>query len=119
MRRVKLTTIHDISGAWAGPGSALSSVWRQTDVPASWWTTPAVATYLASITVLHVTSSTLLQFQTFNASMTTSMPTTLGWLDDSLYGSFANLGLIIPSLPVVNRLIGLVSTGLSNTTMTP
>ncbi|KAG1876467.1 hypothetical protein DFJ58DRAFT_177250, partial [Suillus subalutaceus] len=26
MRRVKLTTIHDISGAWAGLGSALSSV---------------------------------------------------------------------------------------------
>ncbi|KAG1869442.1 hypothetical protein DFJ58DRAFT_855811 [Suillus subalutaceus] len=96
VRRLKLTAIHDISGAWAGLGSALSSVWRQTDIPASWWTTSAVATYLASITVLHVTSSTLLQFQTFNTSMTTSVPTTLGWLDDSSYGSFANLGLVTP-----------------------
>ncbi|KAG2137887.1 uncharacterized protein EDB93DRAFT_1106510 [Suillus bovinus] len=62
---VKLTAIHDVSGAWAGLGSALSSVWRQTDVPAAWWMTSAVAAYLVSITVLHVTSSTLLQFQPF------------------------------------------------------
>lgn len=117
VRRLKLTAIHDISGAWAGLGSALSSVWRQTDIPASWWTTSAVAAYLANITVLHVTSSTLLQFQTFNTSMTTSVPTTLGWLDDSSYGSFANLGLITPSLPVVNHLTGLASAGLSNTTL--
>ncbi|KAG2042542.1 hypothetical protein BDR03DRAFT_563623 [Suillus americanus] len=97
MRRVKLTTIHDISGAWTGlQGSTLSSVWRQTDVPASWCTTSTVATYLASITVLHVTSSTLLQFQTFNDSMMTSVPTSLGWLDDSPCGSFANLGLNYP-----------------------
>ncbi|KAG2064921.1 hypothetical protein BDR04DRAFT_1109348 [Suillus decipiens] len=117
VRRLKLTAIHDISGAWVGLGSALSSVWRQTDIPASWWTTSAVAAYLASITVLHVTSSTLLQFQTFNTSMTTSVPTTLGWPDDSSYGSSANLGLITPSLPVVNHLTGLVSAGLSNTTL--
>ncbi|KAG1777948.1 hypothetical protein EV702DRAFT_203484 [Suillus placidus] len=117
VRRVKLTAIHDISGAWASLGSALSSVWQQTDIPASWWTTSAVAAYLASITVLHVTSSTLLQFQTFNTSMTTSVPTTLGWLDDSSYSSSTNLGLITPSLPIVNHLTGLVSAGLSNTTL--
>ncbi|KAG1898895.1 uncharacterized protein F5891DRAFT_1236073 [Suillus fuscotomentosus] len=117
VRRVKLTAVHDISGAWAGLGSALTSVWRQTDIPASWWTTSAVAAYLASITVLHVTSSTLLQFQTFNASMTTSVPTTLGWLDDSSYNYLTDLGPITTSLPVVNHLTGLVSAGLSNTTL--
>ncbi|KAG2105484.1 uncharacterized protein F5147DRAFT_702585 [Suillus discolor] len=117
VRRVKLTAVHDISGAWAGLGSALTSVWRQTDIPASWWTTSAVAAYLASITVLHVTSSTLLQFQTFNASMTTSVPTTLGWLDDSSYGYLTDLGPITTSLPVVNHLTGLVSAGLSNSTL--
>ncbi|KAG1810401.1 uncharacterized protein HD556DRAFT_1522696 [Suillus plorans] len=117
VHRVKLTAVHDISSAWAGLGSALSSVWRQTAIPASWWTTSAVAAYLASITVLHVTSSTLLQFQTFNASMTTSVPTTLGWLNDSSYSSPTNLGLITISLPVVNQLTGLVSAGLANTTL--
>ncbi|KAG1733543.1 hypothetical protein EDB19DRAFT_1216323 [Suillus lakei] len=116
-RRQKLTAIHDISGAWAGLGSALSSVWRQTVIPASWWMTLAVTTYLAGISVLHVTSSTLLQFQTFNTSMATSVPTTLGWLDDSSYYSSANWGSITASLPVVSQLTGLVSAGLSNTTI--
>ncbi|KAG2344926.1 hypothetical protein BDR05DRAFT_989091 [Suillus weaverae] len=71
IRRLKLTAIHDISGAWAGIGSALSSVWKQADIPASLWATTAVTAYLVCISVLHVTSSTLLQFQTFNSSMTT------------------------------------------------
>ncbi|KAG1733529.1 hypothetical protein EDB19DRAFT_1911515 [Suillus lakei] len=116
-RRRKLTAIHDISGAWAGLGSALSSVWRQTVIPASWWTTLAVTAYLASISALHVTSSTLLQFQTFNTSMVTSVPTTLGWIDDESYNSGANWGFITPSIPVINQLPGLVTAGLSNTTV--
>ncbi|KAG0699602.1 hypothetical protein DFH29DRAFT_833523, partial [Suillus ampliporus] len=123
VRRLKLTAIHDISGAWAGLGAALSSVWRQIDIPASWWTISAVATYLASISVLHVTSSTLLQLQAFNTSAATSIPTTLGWLDDQLLSAStdslggANWGVITASLPVVNQLPGLVSAGLSNTTV--
>ncbi|KAG0693049.1 hypothetical protein DFH29DRAFT_881780 [Suillus ampliporus] len=117
VRRLKLTAIHDITGAWADLGSALSSVWRQTNIPASWWTTFAVTTYLASISVLHVTSSTLLQFQTFNTSIATSVPTTLGWPNDIPYDSDANWEFMTASLPVVNHLPGLVTAGLSNTTL--
>ncbi|KAG1767374.1 hypothetical protein EV702DRAFT_1282648 [Suillus placidus] len=119
VRRLKLTAIHDISGAWAGLGSALSSIWRQIDIPASWWAISAVTVYLASISVLHVTSSTLLQFQTFNTSMATSVSTKLGWPNDSMIlNSFdVNWGSITASLPVVNQLPGLVSVGLSNTTV--
>ncbi|KAG2078569.1 hypothetical protein BDR04DRAFT_1226524 [Suillus decipiens] len=126
VRRQKLTAIHDISGAWAGIGSALSSVWKQIDIPASWWMTSAVTVYLAGISVLHITSSTLLQLQTFNASMTTSVPTTLAWSNDlsSLADSAnyspiydVNWPAITASLPVVNQLPGVVSAGLSNTTV--
>ncbi|KAG2125722.1 hypothetical protein DEU56DRAFT_563559 [Suillus clintonianus] len=119
IRRLKLTTIHDISGAWSGLGSALSSIWQQIDISASWWAISAVTAYLASISVLHVTSSTLLQFQTFNTSMATSVPTTLGWPNDTMIlGDFnTNWGSITASLPVVNQLPGLVSVGLSNTTV--
>ncbi|KAG1898901.1 uncharacterized protein F5891DRAFT_1279268 [Suillus fuscotomentosus] len=102
VRRVKLTAVHDISGAWAGLGSALTSVWRQTDIPASRWTTSAVAIYLASITGMNNTSP---------------FPTTLGWPHDSSYGSFTNLGPIAASLPVINHLAELVFPGLSNTTL--
>jgi hypothetical protein len=82
VRRQKLTTIHDISGAWAGLGSALSNVWQQIRIPASWWAISAVTVYLTSISVLHVTSSSLLQFQTFNTSTATSVPTIRGWPND-------------------------------------
>ncbi|KAG2137886.1 uncharacterized protein EDB93DRAFT_1106508 [Suillus bovinus] len=117
VRQVKLTAIHDVSGAWAGLGSALSSVWRQTDIPAAWWTTSAVAAYLVSITVLDVTSSTLLQFQTFNTSTTTSASTTLGWPNNFGNNLTTDLTTITSSLPVVNQLTGLAFPGLSNTTL--
>jgi hypothetical protein len=116
VRRLKLTSIHDISGAWSGLGSALRSVWQQNDIPASWWTTSAVAAYLACISVLHVTSSTILQFQTFNTTMSTSVPTTLGWRDDISDWNL-NWAVITASLPVINRLPGLATPGLSNTTL--
>ncbi|KAG0699606.1 hypothetical protein DFH29DRAFT_935987 [Suillus ampliporus] len=118
VRRLKLTAIHDISGAWAGLGAALSSVWRQTYIPASWWMTSAVTAYLASISVLHVTSSTLLQFQTFNTSTVTSIPTVLGWrdgLETNIYDF--NWEIIIAYIPAVNQLPGLVTAGLSNATV--
>lgn len=118
VRRLKLTSIHDISGAWAGIGSALSSVWKQTGTPALLWSTVAVTAYLVCISVLHVTSSTLLQFQTFNYTMTTNVSTTLGWTDivSVTYVNFEdmNWGAITASLPAISRLPGIVSAGLSN-----
>ncbi|KAG2359326.1 hypothetical protein BDR07DRAFT_1378752 [Suillus spraguei] len=126
VRNQTLTAIHDISGAWAGLGSALNGVRQQIDIPASWWMTSAVTIYLASISVLHVTSSTLLQLQTFNASMTTSVPTILAWpknlsslADSATYSPIydVNWPAITASLPVINQLPGVVSAGLSNTTV--
>ncbi|KAG1840616.1 hypothetical protein F4604DRAFT_1831994 [Suillus subluteus] len=115
VRRLKLTTIHDISSAWAGLGSALSSVWKQTHISASLSATTAVTTYLVCISVLHVTSSTLLQFQTFNSSITTNVSTTLGWVDVS--STTENPVAITGSLPAISRFPGLVSAGISNNTV--
>ncbi|KAG1744345.1 hypothetical protein EDD22DRAFT_786287, partial [Suillus occidentalis] len=119
--RLKLTSIHDISGAWAGIGSALGSVWKQTGTPASLWATTAVTAYLVCISVLHVTSSTLLQFQSFNSTMTTTVSTTLGWTDVTA-GTLANWedmnwGAITASLPAISRFPGILSAGLSNNTV--
>lgn len=118
-RRQKLTVIHDICGAWAGLGSALSSIWRQIEIPTSWWAISAVTAYLASISVLHITSSSLLQFQTFNTSMATSVPTKRGWPNDwtNININSFDWASIGTSLPVVGKLPGLVSVGLSNNTI--
>ncbi|KAG2344928.1 hypothetical protein BDR05DRAFT_961366, partial [Suillus weaverae] len=121
IRRLKLTAIHDISGAWAGLGSALSSIWKQAHIPASLWATTAVTTYLVCISVLHVTSSTLLQFQTFNSSMTTGVSTILGWVDVSNSSAVGQTvlywGAITAFLPAISQFPGLVSTGLSSNTV--
>ncbi|KAG2738518.1 hypothetical protein P692DRAFT_201798383 [Suillus brevipes Sb2] len=114
IRRLKLTTIHDVSSAWAGLGSALSSVWKQTSIPASLWATTAVTTYLVCISVLHITSSTLLQFQTFNSSMPTNVSTTLGWVDVT---NVFNPVPITALLPAISQFSGLISAGLSGNTV--
>jgi hypothetical protein len=115
IRRLKLTTIHDISSAWAGLGSALSNVWKQTGIPASLWATAAVTTYLVCISVLHITSSTLLHFQTFNSSLPTNVSTTLGWVD--LTNFIFNPIPITASLPAISQFSGLISAGLSGNTV--
>ncbi|KAG2752116.1 hypothetical protein P692DRAFT_20830339 [Suillus brevipes Sb2] len=115
IRRLKLTTIHDVSSAWAGLGSALSSVWKQTGIPASLWATAAVTTYLICISVLHITSSTLLHFQTFNSSLPTNVSTTLGWVD--LTNFIFNPIPITASLPAISQFSGLISAGLSGNTV--
>lgn len=115
IRRLKLTTIHDVSSAWAGLGSALSNVWKQTGIPASLWATAAVTTYLVCISVLHITSSTLLHFQTFNSSLPTNVSTTLGWVD--LTNFIFNPIPITASLPAISQFPGIVSPGLSNSTV--
>ncbi|KAG1908917.1 uncharacterized protein F5891DRAFT_974202 [Suillus fuscotomentosus] len=53
----------------------------------------------------------------FTTIVNASVPTTLGWPDDSSYGNFTNLGPIVASLPVISQLTGLASTGLANTTL--
>ncbi|KAG1849961.1 hypothetical protein F4604DRAFT_1959430 [Suillus subluteus] len=121
VRRRKLTAIHDILGSWMGLGSALNSLWQQIDISISWWMTFAVTVYLASMSVLHVTSSTLLRLQPFNTSISTAVPTTLAWpynLSNSAPGGDpVNWPPIAASLPIFNKLPGVVSTGLSNTTV--
>ncbi|KAG2110035.1 hypothetical protein BD769DRAFT_1365273 [Suillus cothurnatus] len=114
VRRLKLTTIHDISGAWTGLGSALSGVWKQTRTPASLWATTAVTTYLICVSVLHITSSTLLQLQTFNSSITTNVSTMLGWINMT---NIQNPVALASSLTAISLFPGLLSTGISNNTV--
>jgi hypothetical protein len=86
------------------------------DLSASLWMTSAVAAYLACISVLHVASSTLLQFQPFNATMSISVPTALGWPDNQFFED-VNWPAIVASFPVVGRFPGLVPVGLADATL--
>ncbi|KAF9234598.1 hypothetical protein BU15DRAFT_65594, partial [Melanogaster broomeanus] len=80
-----LTAIHDTSGAWSGIGAAMLFLWRQTKVTASLGKVLAVATYLLNTMILHITSSSILQFQTYNTTTIETTPSTLSWPNSTDY----------------------------------
>ncbi|EIW81929.1 hypothetical protein CONPUDRAFT_164643 [Coniophora puteana RWD-64-598 SS2] len=76
-RRQSLTTMADVSDAWAGLGSAFLGLWHQTKLPVSVGSTIAVTLYLLCVLVLHIASSTIMQLETFNGTVNASVPTRL------------------------------------------
>ncbi|EIW82819.1 hypothetical protein CONPUDRAFT_151876 [Coniophora puteana RWD-64-598 SS2] len=78
-RREKLTSLYDASGAWFGLGSAFLGLWNNFQLPASVISTCCIALYLLCVLVLHIASSSIIQFQTFNASTPATVSTRLGW----------------------------------------
>ncbi|KAH7918347.1 hypothetical protein BV22DRAFT_1051794 [Leucogyrophana mollusca] len=113
-QRQMLTTIHDVTGAWGGLGAALDGLWQQTKVVASLLGVLSVTTYLLNISVLHIASSSIIQFQTFNNTVTTSAPTAVGWPDpwvNSVAFDWATISSLAPS---VGNLSGLGNAGLAN-----
>ncbi|KAF8415829.1 hypothetical protein L210DRAFT_945271, partial [Boletus edulis BED1] len=75
----KLTQIHDICSAWSGLGAALHTLWSQTKVASSVWPVVLVMLYFVCISVLHVTSSTIIQLQPFNDTVTRTVPAVATW----------------------------------------
>ncbi|KAH7908469.1 hypothetical protein BJ138DRAFT_352526 [Hygrophoropsis aurantiaca] len=73
-----LTGTHDQSAAWSGFGAALRSLWAQKDLPAAIGGVSLIALYLLLISVLHVSSSSLLNLQTYNETGSAAVPTVLG-----------------------------------------
>ena len=63
-----LTAVHDITQAWTGTGAALHALWQQTKVASSIWTILGVISYLACLSTLHIASTTIMQFTSFNSS---------------------------------------------------
>ncbi|KAH7920972.1 hypothetical protein BV22DRAFT_764658 [Leucogyrophana mollusca] len=109
-----LTTIHDVTGAWGGLGAALDGLWQQTRVVASPLGVLSVTAYLLNISVLHVTSSSIIQFQTFNNTVTASAPTAIGWPDSSVNSVAFDWGTISSLAPSVGNLSGIGNAGLAN-----
>ncbi|KAG2337389.1 hypothetical protein BDR05DRAFT_1005092 [Suillus weaverae] len=68
-RRQTVTVLHDTVDAWRGLGSALECLWRQSTISASWWSVLSITAYLACVFSLHVVSSSIIQLQTFNATV--------------------------------------------------
>ncbi|KAF8842346.1 hypothetical protein BDN67DRAFT_383903 [Paxillus ammoniavirescens] len=116
-RRQYLTAVHDVSGAWPGIGAAISAVWQQRKVASSTWTTIAVMTYLGCVSVLHIASSTIMQFTAFNSTLTTSVQSSMAWPNQSVDFTGLNWVGAVNAVPSMNMLSDLSTYGLSNNTL--
>jgi hypothetical protein len=87
LKQQMLTATHDELAAWTGLGSALSVLWRQTHIAASAVGTLSIATYLIGISILHISTPSLLNFQAFSRPNRTTIPTRIAMPTISQYVS--------------------------------
>ncbi|KAF8132778.1 hypothetical protein EV363DRAFT_1163290 [Boletus edulis] len=78
-KQQKLTTIHDVHGAWNSIGAAIHTLWQQTKVMSSPSMILLVLGYLSCISGLHIISSSVIQFEAFNNTIVNVVPSTLAW----------------------------------------
>ena len=113
----KLTQIHDVCGAWAGLGAALSALWQQTKVASSVLPIALVTLYLTCISVLHVTSSTLMEFQVSNQTVTTMLSALETWPNASVDLESLDWMTVAPLVPFLHVFYGDSTLGLVNNTL--
>ena len=116
-RKQSLTSHHDLSQAWTSIGSALFGLRQQAKVAASPRMTLAITTYYLCISVLHVTSTTVMQFEVFSSSKNNTMQSILAWpasFDDTMFNlDWAGLSSLVP----LDQLPSLSTNGLLNSTI--
>ncbi|KAJ6615026.1 hypothetical protein B0H10DRAFT_110761 [Mycena sp. CBHHK59/15] len=61
-----LTATHDKIQAWAGVGSAVLTLYKQLELPASFLSTLSICAYLSSISILQITTPALFSVEAFN-----------------------------------------------------
>ena len=113
-RTQNLTSVHDLSQAWTGIGSALVGVSQQVKVVASLRTTLAVTIYYLCVSVLHIASTTVMQFEVFDGSSNHTAQSTLAWPASKL-GTY-DWGALSPIVPL-DQLPSLSTKGLINGTV--
>ncbi|KAF8123918.1 hypothetical protein EV363DRAFT_1546024, partial [Boletus edulis] len=111
-KQQKLTTIHDVHGAWNSIGAAIHTLWQQSKVMSSPSMILLVLAYLSCISGLHIISSSVIQFKTFNSTVMNVVPSTLAWPYSSLnltsidWASVSPLAALLPLLSSAKGLSG-------------
>lgn len=115
VRKQSLTCVHDLSQAWTSIGSAIVGLWQQTKVTASFRTTLAITAYYVCILILHVSSTTVMQFEVFSSSKNNAVQSTLAW-PPSFCNTTYNWAELSPIVPL-DQLPSLSTKGLLNSTV--
>ncbi|KAF8417545.1 hypothetical protein L210DRAFT_3427955, partial [Boletus edulis BED1] len=115
-QRQHLTTVHDIANAWTGIGAAVSTLLQKNHPPSSIWAIIGVALYLGCVSVMHIASTTIMEFTAYNSTSIISIPTLVAWPDSSVIanGSWTFALHTVPPISLVNDL---QTNGLLNNTV--
>ncbi|KAF8554068.1 hypothetical protein OG21DRAFT_1138308 [Imleria badia] len=111
-KKQTLTAVHDIVGAWNGIGAAISALWQQTKVVSSPLAILLVLGYLSCISGLHIISSSVIQFEAFNNTITSAVPSMVAWPSPSVnlsnldWRSISALMVLWPLLTTAKGLTG-------------
>ena len=117
VRKQSLTRVHDVSQAWTSVGSALFGLWQQVKGATSLRMTIAITTYYLCISVLHITSTTVMQFEVFSSSKNNTMQSTLAWPASSSLGNTTYEWTTLSAIVPLDQLSSLSTNGLLNSTV--
>lgn len=112
-----VTALHDTMSAWSGLGSALECLWRQSIVPASWWSILFITAYLACVSSLHVVSSSIIQLQTFNSTVDASATKISYWPSPDVNMTAMQWQTISALVPTLGQFANLQDMGLHGATL--
>ena len=115
-QRYYLTTVHDTANAWTGIGAAVYALLQQKKTPSSIWAMIGVVMYLACVSVIHIASSTIMQFIAFNSTSTISVQTLIAWPNSSVLSNSSWIGAI-QTMPPITLIDDLQTNGLLNNTV--
>ncbi|KAF8552335.1 hypothetical protein OG21DRAFT_151999 [Imleria badia] len=115
--RHDLTSVHDTSCSWMGIGSAVIGLSQQRKIAVSLWMTLCIMVYFACISILHISSSAIMEFQTFDGTMTNLIQSPLAWPNSSVGLPDLNWTNIIPLVSVVEKIPNLSTKGLFSNTI--
>ncbi|KAF8557198.1 hypothetical protein OG21DRAFT_379019 [Imleria badia] len=115
-QRHYLTTVHDTANAWTGIGAAVYSLFQQTGPSSSIWVITGVVLYLACVSVMHIASTTIMQFTAYNHTSTISVQTLVPWPNSTVISNGSWLDAI-QTMPPISLIDDLQTNGLLNNTI--
>ena len=115
-QRHYLTAVHDIGQAWTGIGAAVYALWQLTKVASSIWTTLGVVSYLASVSTLHIASTTIVQFTAFDSSSSITIQSSMALPNATVLTNGAWTTTVL-DIPPNSLLLNIQTIGLLNNTL--
>ena len=115
-QRHLLTTVHDTANAWTGIGAAVYSLLQQQNPSSSIWVIICVVVYLGCVSVMHIASTTIMEFTAYNSTSTVLVQTLVPWPNSTVISNDTWFDSI-QTTPPIGLIDNLQTPGLLNNTI--